>query len=153
MKKFLLLLAVFLSIQIFSLGLLMAQEQIELEQIVVTPYAGIVETTVSETPYAAQLYTEENIKASGSATVIDFLRTIPSLHVSDYYGTNAKTTVDMMGFGDNAASNMLVLVNGRKINEIDMSGVNWTELPLEDVERIEVIRGGQPHYSYIISIE
>ncbi|MCF7907714.1 MAG: TonB-dependent receptor [Candidatus Omnitrophica bacterium] len=142
MKRCFVFLILFLTIQFGSLSPLLAQGQIDLEQIVVTPYAGVEETTISETPYATKVYTEKHIKASGSSTVIDFLRNVPSLHVSDYYGTNVKTTVDMMGFGDNAASNMLVLVNGRKINEIDMSGVNWTELPLKNVERIEVIRGG-----------
>jgi len=34
-----------------------------------------------------------------------------------------------------------VLVDGRRVNEIDLSGVDWTQIPLDQVERIEIVRG------------
>jgi len=40
-----------------------------------------------------------------------------------------------------------------KTDNVDLSGVDWSQIPLDQVEKVEVIRGGQPHYSYIISIE
>lgn len=119
-----------------------SEEAIDLERIVVTPYSNITQSTVYSTPYSAKVYTNQDIQETGAATVIDFLKSIPSINVSDYYGTDVKVTVDMMGFGDNAASNLLVLVNGRRINDIDMSGTDWTQLPLENVDKIEVIKGG-----------
>ena len=126
----------------FISGVCFSQDLIELEEIVVTPYSGMGETDICSTPYSAQIYTEEDIARTGAATVLDFLKIAPAVNVSDYYGTNVKTTVDMMGFGDNAGSNILVLVDGRRINDIDMSGVDWTQLSLKNIAKIEVIKGG-----------
>jgi iron complex outermembrane receptor protein len=33
------------------------------------------------------------------------------------------------------------LVDGRRVNEIDLSGVDWTQIPLDQIERIEIVRG------------
>ncbi|MCK5392779.1 MAG: TonB-dependent receptor [Candidatus Omnitrophica bacterium] len=119
-----------------------AQEAIDLEDIIVTPYAAMGETKISATPYAAKVYTQDDIKKTGSVNTLDFLKKSSTVNVSDYYGTGLIATVDMMGFGDNATSNVLVLVNGRRVNNIDMSGIDWTQLPLENIERIEIIKGG-----------
>ena len=49
----------------------------------------------------------------------------------------------MGGFGENAQLRTLVLVDGHRVNAIDMSKINWYSIPLGLVESIEVIRGGQ----------
>jgi iron complex outermembrane receptor protein len=51
------------------------------------------------------------------------------------------TTLDMRGFGEVAKSNTLILINGRRLNDIDMSTIN-SHLPTDSIERIEIIRGG-----------
>ncbi|MCK5289026.1 MAG: Plug domain-containing protein, partial [Candidatus Omnitrophica bacterium] len=119
-----------------------AQEAIELEDIVVTPYSDMGATKISAIPYTAKVYTHDDIKKTGSVNILDFLKKSSTVSVSDYYGTGIMSTVDMMGFGDNATSNVLVLVNGRRVNNIDMSGIDWTQLPLGNIERIEIIKGG-----------
>lgn len=53
----------------------------------------------------------------------------------------ATTTVDIRGFGAAAGSNVLVLVNGRRLNDIDMGGVNFAAIPRNSIERIEITRG------------
>ena len=50
-------------------------------------------------------------------------------------------SVDIRGFGETAPLNTLVLVDGRRVNEIDLSGVDWTQIPLDQIERIEIVRG------------
>ena len=117
-------------------------EAIELEKIIVTPYSGIQAKSNSLAPYSTNVYTSLQISNTGASTVINFLKTVPELNISDYYGNGIKTVVDMMGFGDNANSNILILVNGRRVNNIDMSGVDWTQIPLENVDRIEIVKGG-----------
>ena len=52
-----------------------------------------------------------------------------------------QTTVDMRGFGANGASNTLVLINGRRLNDIDMAGVDFSAIPKNSIERIEITRG------------
>ena len=51
------------------------------------------------------------------------------------------TTIDIRGFGEVAKSNSLILINGRRLNDIDMSSLN-SHIPLSSIERIEIIRGG-----------
>ncbi|MDC3086485.1 TonB-dependent receptor [Pelagibacteraceae bacterium] len=51
------------------------------------------------------------------------------------------TTLDMRGFGETAKSNTLILINGRRLNDVDMSTIN-SHIPTESIERIEIIRGG-----------
>ena len=55
--------------------------------------------------------------------------------------TYKSATVDMRGFGDTASRNILILVNDRKVNPVDMSGADLLQVSLDSVERIEIIRG------------
>ena len=47
----------------------------------------------------------------------------------------------MRGFGAAGISNTLVLVNGRRLNDIDMAGVDFSAIPKNSIERIEITRG------------
>ena len=50
-------------------------------------------------------------------------------------------TVDLRGFGATATSNTLILIDGLRLNPADLGSVIWSSIPLESVERIEIIRG------------
>ncbi|MCM8779908.1 MAG: TonB-dependent receptor, partial [Candidatus Omnitrophica bacterium] len=115
-------------------------QEIELEKVVITPSRSSQD--VSRVPGSITVITQEDIEASGAQTVLDALRVVPGLVVRDIFGNGAKAAVDLRGFGDAAGMNVLVLIDGRRINEIDISGVDWTQMPLERIEKIEVIRGG-----------
>ena len=51
------------------------------------------------------------------------------------------STIDMRGFGSTGTSNTLILVDGLRVNPADMGSIIWSSIPLESVERIEIIRG------------
>ncbi len=53
----------------------------------------------------------------------------------------AKTSIDIRGFGAFATANTLILVNGRRLNDIDMAQVDLSTIPLQSIERIEITRG------------
>ena len=55
-------------------------------------------------------------------------------------GTNS--SIDMRGFGEASKSNVLILVNGIRLNEIDMSNISFSNIPLTSIDRIEIVRGG-----------
>jgi iron complex outermembrane receptor protein len=93
-------------------------------------------------PYNVSVITEDAIRRSNAQNVADLLRTVPGVLVSDWTANRKSVTVDIRGFGAAGPSNTLVLVDGRRINEIDISGTDWAQIPLDQVERIEVIRGG-----------
>ncbi|MFT4119810.1 TonB-dependent receptor [Bradyrhizobium sp.] len=67
----------------------------------------------------------------------------PGAQITTLYGgpVAAKTTVDLRGFGAFASANTLVLINGRRLNDIDMAQVDLSTIPLNSIERIEITRG------------
>jgi outer membrane receptor protein involved in Fe transport len=68
--------------------------------------------------------------------------------VNDITGGRRNYTVDLRGFGETAGLNTLVLVDGRRTNQADLSGTDWAQIPLERIERIEIIRGGRASALY-----
>jgi len=60
------------------------------------------------------------------------------------YGSNSsgsKTTLDIRGMGAQAKSNVLILINGQRLNNIDMSEIDFPSIPRESIDKIEVIKG------------
>jgi iron complex outermembrane receptor protein len=85
----------------------------------------------------------EAIRNSTARTVPDLLAEQAGFAVHDFFGNNASTTtVDLRGFGITGAQNTLILVDGRRVSDVDLSGVQWSAVPLSAIERIEIVRGG-----------
>ena len=84
----------------------------------------------------------DDIAVSGSISVVDLLKNEAGLNVADWSGVGRTASVDIRGFGETGGSNTLVVVDGRRVNPPDMSGVDWTTIPLDRIERVEIIRGG-----------
>ena len=90
---------------------------------------------------AAHVITAEDIRRSAATSIPDLLRSVPGLHVAQL---NASTwAVGSRGFADTYSDKLLVLVDGRSVYTPLFSGVRWdsVDIPLPDIERIEVIRG------------
>ena len=118
-------------------------KELSLEQL------GNVEvTTVSKepeevwkTPAAIYVLTGDDIRRSGATTIPDALRLVPGVEVaqidSDHWA------VGIRGFGSEFSKSVLVLIDGRSVYSPLFSGVYWNvqNVMLEDVDRIEVIRG------------
>ncbi len=124
-----------------SLGLsVAAQAQTDVGDIVVT--AGRAETTAAETVRTVTVIDRETIERSQADNVIDLLRQAPNIRISDTTGVGAKAQVDLGGFGETAAANSVVLIDGRRVNAPDLSGTDWTQIPVDQIERIEIVHGG-----------
>jgi iron complex outermembrane receptor protein len=85
--------------------------------------------------------TQQDIVHSGATNIPDLLRMVPGLDVSQI---NANTWgVSARGFNAQCTDKLLVLIDGRAVYTPLLGGVNWDvqDVPLEDIERIEVIRG------------
>jgi len=123
-----------------------AEEKIQIEEVVVT--ATRYEEKVADIPASVSIISEEEIKNSTAQNIPDLLRTEVGVQVNDIMGNRRSYTVDLRGFGETAGLNTLVLVDGRRVNQPDLSGVDWTEIPLERVSRIEIIKGGRGSVLY-----
>jgi iron complex outermembrane receptor protein len=102
----------------------------------VRQFAGIVGTS-------ATVITAEEIALSPAQTLQEIIAQTPGVQLTSLYGgvNGAKTSVDLRGFGAFATSNTLVLINGRRLNDIDMAGVDFSTIPRDSIERIEITRG------------
>jgi iron complex outermembrane receptor protein len=123
-----------------------AEEKIEIGEVVVT--ATRYEDSVTDVPANVSIITREDIENSNAQNIPELLRNQVGVQVNDITGSGRFYTVDLRGFGETAPLNTLVLVDGRRINQADLSGVDWMLIPLEDVSRIEIIRGGQGSVLY-----
>ena len=88
------------------------------------------------------------IKKSTAQNIPELLRAQEGVQVTDITGNHRSYSVDLRGFGDTAPQNTLVLVDGRRVTQSDLSGTDWTLIPLDRVERIEVVRGGSSSIFY-----
>lgn len=96
---------------------------------------------IQKIPSSISVITAADIQRSSAKTAVDLLRREEGVVVKDLLGNGKAAQVDLRGFGETASSNTLVLVDGRRTNEIDLSGVDWAQIPVEQIERIEVLRG------------
>ena len=86
--------------------------------------------------------TAEDIRNSAAKTVPDILSQQAGINVRDLFGNNAaSTTVDMRGFGASGTQNTLILIDGRRVSDVDLSGVQWAAVPLGAIDLIEIVRG------------
>src|SRR6266849_7901212 len=97
--------------------------------------------TVTRTPAAIYVLTQEDIRRSGATSIPEVLRLVPGVEVAR---VNANLwAVGIRGFGNYFSKSVLVLIDGRSVYTPLFAGVEWNvqSVLLEDVERIEVIRG------------
>src|SRR5882672_8792389 len=92
---------------------------------------------------SSTVITAEDIARSPAQTVQEIIAQTPGVELTSLYGgvNGVKTSVDLRGFGAFATSNTLVLINGRRLNDVDMAGVDFSTIPRESIERIEITKG------------
>jgi iron complex outermembrane receptor protein len=139
MKQFISIIVSSILLITMPLSLYGQEKEVTLEEVVVTGTRDVQE--IRKIPANITVITEEEIEHSNAQTVVDLLTEEVGVVVRDQLGTGKNVSVDIRGFGETASLNSLVLVNGRRVNAIDLSGVDWSQIPLDQVERIEILRG------------
>ncbi len=115
-----------------------AQQPVELPSIVI--YANQSPTEASKVGSAATVITGSDLRDKGFNTVADALRTVPGVAVSQGGSRGSITQVRIRGA---EANQSLVMIDGVSVNSIDGGDFNWADFAIEDIERVEVIRGPQ----------
>ena len=106
-------------------------------QVEVVVTASRVEEDARSTPAYVRVIPEEVVQRGRD--VLDALRSIPDISIVST--SPGKEYISMGGFGENGFARTLVLVDGNPVNRTDMSSINWTSIPLGQIERIEVVKG------------
>ena len=113
---------------------------VTMEEVVVTATRDKQETR--KAPANVTVITAEEISKSGATTVVEVLDKLESIQFRTYSGNSSQAMVDMRGFGgENPFGKTLVLLDGRRLNRTDMASINWMQMPVNNIERIEVVRG------------
>ena len=99
------------------------------------------EQKLSRTAAAIFVITQEDIRRSGARNIPDLLRMVPGMDVAEINGST--WAVSARGFNGQFSNKLLVMIDGRIVYTPNFSGVYWDtmDFPVEDIERIEVIRG------------
>ena len=90
---------------------------------------------------AAFVISQDDIKRSAATSIPELLRMVPGINVARINAN--QYAVSIRGFNGRYSEKLLVMIDGRSVYTINYSGVFWEtiDLPLPDIERIEVIRG------------
>ncbi|HEY5020292.1 MAG TPA: TonB-dependent receptor plug domain-containing protein, partial [Steroidobacteraceae bacterium] len=93
-------------------------------------------------PASVTVLSAEDIARSAAKTLPDLLAEQVGITLKDFFGNNgAATGIDLRGFGITGAQNTLILLDGQRVTDIDLSSVQWSAIPLSSIERIEIQRG------------
>ncbi len=90
-------------------------------------------------PIGVTVVSAADIRNSAARTVPELLGQLAGIRVRDTGNPNLQ--IDMRGFGSTGDQNTLVLVDGQRVSENEQTTVNWSAIPLEAVERIEILHG------------
>jgi iron complex outermembrane receptor protein len=96
---------------------------------------------VANSPAAVYVISQEDIARSGMNSIPDLLRMVPGVEVAQQ--ASDSWAISIRGFNNTLANKILVMIDGRTVYNPLFAGTFWEiqDLPLEDIERIEVIRG------------
>ena len=113
---------------------------LQLEPITITSNA--IESNELQAPYAAEIYTAEDIKKSHTQNIYSFLNENTSLVTSSGYGNSFSQKLDIHGYGiGDGYQNIVVTLNGRRLNNIDMTAQLLGSIPVNTIDRIEILKG------------
>lgn len=110
--------------------------EISLEDIVITP--SRVQEPSEESGRLVDVITAKDLKYLNPEDVSDVLKYTPAVKINNYGALGAQKTITMRG---STASQVLVLVDGRPLNSPRSGDVDLSSIPLENIERIEIMRG------------
>lgn len=117
-----------------------AETQIQHDPLVVT--ASRLDEDISRMPASVSIITADDIARSPVRTLPELLALEAGVIRRSLYGNlAARDSIDIRGFGATAGQNTLILLDGRRLNDVDLAAVDFSAIPLAAIERIEILRG------------
>lgn len=93
-------------------------------------------------PIGATVITRDEIRQAGVNDVNQAIRKIGGVFGRQSLDSSPDFALDLRGFGTNSAQNMVIMVDGVRLNENELSSAVLSTIPIDTVERIEIVRGG-----------
>ena len=110
-----------------------------LREVVVT--ASRTPETNTLVPMGVTVITAEEISSSGAKHANEAIRWLGGVFARLNTSGGRDKSLDLRGFGENSSSNQVILIDGVRQNEGDMDGNSLSWMPIDLIERIEIVRG------------
>lgn len=110
-----------------------------MELVIVTPTR--FEVTTESSPVDVTVITAADIEKNAAKTLPSLLAQHAGIQVRSNDGTQ-DMAIDIRGFGMTGNQNTLVMLDGQPLNDIELTSIRWSAIPLASIERIEIINGG-----------
>jgi len=127
-------------IVIAAFGLAVAAQAFAQEDAVVVTGTRFPEKQL-EHPIGVTVITRAQIDSSTAASLPELLSRYAGINVRNNTG-GPDVAIDLRGFGASGDQNTLVLLDGQRLNDIELTPVRWSAIPLDAIERVEIQRGG-----------
>lgn len=111
-----------------------------LDAVIVT--ATRAERALSDIPVSASVITADQIQDTPAQSLDDVLRHVAGINLPIQTGTQAHPTADNVSMRGLGGIHALVMVDGVPINDPFFGYIQWARIPLENIERVEIVRGG-----------
>lgn len=115
------------------------ETRFEMQEVVVT--ATRLQDEIRKIPHNVTVITAEDIAQAPSNYLPDILSRQVGVNLQSLYGTDKQAVLDIRGMGQNASSNVLVMIDGFRLNTPDLAAPDFATLPIDEIERIEIVRG------------
>ncbi|MBW8004203.1 MAG: TonB-dependent receptor [candidate division NC10 bacterium] len=126
------------------------QKTNEGEEVVQLPRVTVSTTRLPDVPLDLRRYpgqvrsvTEKEIETSGADTVPEIIKTEPGITLYNLTGNSFEPTLDMRGFSGEPITTTTVILDGVRVNNPGLNSVDWSLIPVKDLQGIQVIPGTQ----------
>lgn len=97
----------------------------------------------SYTSGPAAILTRDEMNATGIVSLSQALQDLAGIQLQDLTGNSSQVMLGMRGFGANATSNTLMMLNGIPLTNPDLAPPDLNAIPLRDIEYVEVVAGSE----------
>jgi iron complex outermembrane receptor protein len=102
------------------------------------------ERDIADVPASVTVITAEEIENSAAQSadeLIQDLAGVDSLHTIGVLSTSTSNKISLRGLGGGSEARTLLLIDGVPANDLSVGAIEWNQIPKEDIERIEIVRG------------
>jgi len=107
------------------------------------------ESSAKSIPGRVTVITAEEIALSGADHIVDVLRNTGGLQISDLFGDGTDANIGIRGFAATSAQNILIMIDGRRLNNVDNSLPDLNTVSLKNIKQIEIIKAAWELYTVI----
>lgn len=112
--------------------------KVVLEPLTITSTA--IKTDELKSTDTVEIYTQDDIEKAHVQNLYEFLNSKTSIVATPSYGNPFNQKLDMRGFGNNGYENIVITINGRRMNNIDMVPAMLSSISPSSIKKIEIIK-------------